>query len=1033
MSTSTELPPGVPEGFIRVATLKSPRRIRPAYIPIAREFMAEGTIAEWKSLRYILFHATFSEPDEGAMEAQLVNAHHCIPAHSARQQLSGQPGWDQIKRSFISYPKIIRIHDGISATYKIVPSEVVSSDDLERFLPPPAGKRYLYCTRVGSSYGHRPLDKWEISHGKLDRIAPHVEQLPELGLDQAPASLIVYVVDEAASYLAVDLRKPSNLDTLDPRTLAQRSLTSRSGAAMHTLVLPLRDEEADPDSVASVFEAYNRATDGPEVTRTFARRSNHEGGPISHVVHVETTSPELWQTFEQATSSSLRRCCVQMADHIRQEILLLTTTRDVGQMEKENSFYDFIVRQTQSTDTKAVVRMDAVGRVEVDVYWLVGAQGTDVPYLRAVKHTFWSPTVFFSTKEVIRQFENHALKHIPIWHTQRDKFSNITMGIPSTLENVVCYTHVPPPSDPGTYHTAVAAVEEMDFLYPFQKKTVQDMVARETAQDGFMGLFCSRISGPPNQGGVFAVADPYTPTSTTTNVFVYVESPALFMRCGGILADQVGMGKTRQVVALIRALPKVYATLIVVKPNVLAQWQDEIHSVWPECKVCVFHGARKKNIDVGRAVLEHHVVITTYSTVMSCTEQLVNSGLWGRIVTDESHDISPRFSKLFRYFAGPVWCVTATPEKRLRPIMRWLLGDTTRVITGDASRYGRFSWDVWNYKLHGAAVLRVVMLRKTRDIHLDLPEPVEHNVTIDLGPDEKRQYDSTQNRVTANRRRLTQLQMQQRVLQLSTIASFGTYHTEAIRNTFGEAPEMREFVIGDPGDPPDDDVCPICIDSFTEPCRTACRHWFCTECLQLHITRTSVTACPLCRTRIPPRSVVKRKREEDQEDEGDMSNGTPGKKLERMLRDIARILSEPGHKILVFFPTVSSLTSFQRLVEDSLGVEALVVHGGVPLRRRQKHFQRFQTCEQDRLLLATTKTMSDGISLTAASHILLLSPTGNNAVDKQILGRANRIGRRLDVPVTFSRYIASGTIEEEVFKHQKTHGHVLYNQLLVGV
>ncbi|XP_051134712.1 uncharacterized protein LOC127253930 [Andrographis paniculata] len=49
--------------------------------------------------------------------------------------------------------------------------------------------------------------------------------------------------------------------------------------------------------------------------------------------------------------------------------------------------------------------------------------------------------------------------------------------------------------------------------------------------------------------------------------------------------------------------------------------------------------------------------------------------------------------------------------------------------------------------------------------------------------------------------------------------------------------------------PPLDDVCPICFDRFTVPCRSNCGHWFCASCiLQFWMFRSSMQPCkcPLC-------------------------------------------------------------------------------------------------------------------------------------------------------------------------------------------
>ena len=61
--------------------------------------------------------------------------------------------------------------------------------------------------------------------------------------------------------------------------------------------------------------------------------------------------------------------------------------------------------------------------------------------------------------------------------------------------------------------------------------------------------------------------------------------------------------------------------------------------------------------------------------------------------------------------------------------------------------------------------------------------------------------------------------------------------------------DMSELVQGSPtmpqtAAPPS--ACPLCLDPFTQPTKTACGHEFCTACLAQWTQRTP--SCPLCRT-----------------------------------------------------------------------------------------------------------------------------------------------------------------------------------------
>ncbi|WJZ95858.1 hypothetical protein VitviT2T_014597 [Vitis vinifera] len=94
---------------------------------------------------------------------------------------------------------------------------------------------------------------------------------------------------------------------------------------------------------------------------------------------------------------------------------------------------------------------------------------------------------------------------------------------------------------------------------------------------------------------------------------------------GGILADEMGMGKTIQAIALVlakRAINRSNAgtsssspTLVICPLAALKQWETEIIQCMPpgSVKVLVYHGARKRV--TGQDFSGYDFVLTTYSTV----------------------------------------------------------------------------------------------------------------------------------------------------------------------------------------------------------------------------------------------------------------------------------------------------------------------------------------------------------------------------------------------------------------------------------
>lgn len=123
-----------------------------------------------------------------------------------------------------------------------------------------------------------------------------------------------------------------------------------------------------------------------------------------------------------------------------------------------------------------------------------------------------------------------------------------------------------------------------------------------------------------------------------------------------------------------------------------------------------------------------------------------------------------------------------------------------------------------------------------------------------------------------------------------------------------------------------------------------------------------------------------------------------------------------GHRTLVFSMSRKMLD----LVEVCLleeGMRSLRIDGGVPQPARTASMDLFNSGREDiPVFLLTTTAGGLGISLTAASRVVIVDPAWNPAVDAQAVDRAFRIGQRQNVLVY--RLITSGTIEEVIYRKQ---------------
>ena len=620
----------------------------------------------------------------------------------------------------------------------------------------------------------------------------------------------------------------------------------------------------------------------------------------------------------------------------------------------------------------------------------------------------------------------------------RDTITNTDLFVTLMMNNVrrVTYTYPATQTNERVCRDAIARVQALEWLYPFQKETVVDMVRREYSGDGIMGMINTRVSGVVGDVGTFSVG----------NYFRVLRNDAaqhIFTMRGGILGDEPGLGKTRQTIALIKSTKEAEdvlarscsggrqartdATLIVVKPNVLRQWRDELLHVWPDCRVAMFHGPKKRTYDPVTIRFDYDVVLTTYTTLVSSTR--IHSS-WCRVVLDESHDMTPGVAALHG-LSRTKWCVTGTPLKgttSLKRMFTFLFGSVRNAIIPGNSAHRATVLDLVH---DGVFYLRQLMLRKTLDVCIRFPHVPIRDVAVDLSSREREVYDRMVTRMGGQVRFLPLPVQYQRYNTLINVANFGLFARHVPGSDFDDDAVDPHFTIVDDVDgvnvvsyPPADDLCPMCIDTFIDPCVTACGHWFCAECMHMTLgaQRTHIS-CPMCRTPIPTRSIRKRRREPeggaDDDDPGSDGTRCTGEKIKHIFAYLTTALAEAGRKCIVFFPSQFMVDAFSEDAADR-GIDVKRVHGRISLSRRQQTFASFQSDDTAcRLIAATVKTMSDGLTMTKATDIIIATPTGRDAIDAQIIGRSNRIGRDLSKPLNIVRFVYKDTIEDAFLTEQR--------------
>ncbi|KAF4543589.1 DNA excision repair protein [Lasiodiplodia theobromae] len=153
---------------------------------------------------------------------------------------------------------------------------------------------------------------------------------------------------------------------------------------------------------------------------------------------------------------------------------------------------------------------------------------------------------------------------------------------------------------------------------------------------------------------------------------------------GGLLGDEMGMGKTIQAVSLIMSdYPAKAPTLVLVPPVALMQWSNEINDYTDgKLKVLVYHGsnAKSKKLNV-KDLKKYDVIMISYNSLESLHRKQVKGWTRGdeiikeaspihaieyhRLILDEAHSIKQRTTGVakacFALKGKYKWCLSGTP------------------------------------------------------------------------------------------------------------------------------------------------------------------------------------------------------------------------------------------------------------------------------------------------------------------------------------------------------------------------------------
>lgn len=534
---------------------------------------------------------------------------------------------------------------------------------------------------------------------------------------------------------------------------------------------------------------------------------------------------------------------------------------------------------------------------------------------------------------------------------------------------------------------------------------------------------------------------------------------------GGILADQMGMGKTIQTIGLLLLGMNTDINLIIVPAIAVNQWIEEFEKHAPGMfNVYKNHGREKLTVEKFERNLNSKidVILTTYGTVESDYRR--KSGFlysidFTRIVLDEAHSIKDSRSNtstaISHLKANFRWGLTGTPVQnkvgdlfslvkflKLDPYsyyfckkcscnsMYWLrYNEKDKFASRGFCVCGHFSaqhFGWWNRNIatpikelgfteEGKAIFdklhiftQHIILRRTKlgiEAELGLPSKVVFIERLFFNEKELDFYTS---------------------LYSNTKSKFDEYNLrgEVVKNyahIFDLLLKMRlaanhpylvyknnQNVLSDLP------ICGFCNEECDDPIISKCKHIFCREEARMFFLETS--ECPVCKVKIT--IDLNQVYEYNIKTQLDPTNWTSSTKIEFLVQKLTELNTNKNNleKSIVFSQYVNFLEILRWRLERA-GFRCVVIYGNMPINQRKAAIEKFNTDHNITVFLISLKAGGVALNLTEANNVFLMDLWWNPAVEEQAMDRIHRIGQHR--PIKIHRVIIENSIESKILELQK--------------
>uniref|UniRef100_A0A8D0L4A6 DNA excision repair protein ERCC-6-like n=1 Tax=Sphenodon punctatus TaxID=8508 RepID=A0A8D0L4A6_SPHPU len=488
-------------------------------------------------------------------------------------------------------------------------------------------------------------------------------------------------------------------------------------------------------------------------------------------------------------------------------------------------------------------------------------------------------------------------------------------------------------------------------------------------------------------------------------------------RKGGILADDMGLGKTIQIVAFLSGMfdaELAQFVLLVVPTTLISTWVREFAKWTPGMRVKDFHGTNKaeRNRNLQRIQRKTGVVITSYPMLLNNWQQLSSLNgqefIWDYIILDEAHKIKSPSAKTTK-------CIHVIPAKN------------RILLTGTPMQNNLHEmWSLFDFACQGS------LLGTAKTFKMEYETPITKAREKDSTPTER----ALGLKISENLMSIIKPYFLRRTKEdIQKKNKFGKQETQLPENQSKDiAPEMpalprkNDFIVWVYLAPVQEQIYKnfLSLDYIKEllmTTRSPLSELTVLKKLCDHPRLLSARAC----SQLGLEGSNFSEQDGEENDVGAFSGMNKIDHLSddtlieesgklRFLIGLLERLREEGHRTLVFSQSRKMLDILERILAHK-NFKLMRIDGTVAqLVERERRIGIFQNNEDYSVFLLTTQVGGVGLTLTAATRVVIFDPSWNPATDAQAVDRAYRIGQKENVLIY--RLITCGTVEEKIYRRQ---------------